>query len=46
MTRVDSRRFGNVIARAEHPLIRLRHLLPHKKTFREKALDWKVLTTS
>ena len=46
MARVDLRRFGNVIARAERPLIRLRHLLPHRKDVGEKALDWKVLTTS
>jgi hypothetical protein len=31
--------FGNVIARAERPLIRLRQLLPHKKDVGEKALD-------
>jgi hypothetical protein len=32
---------GNVIARVKSPLIRLRHLLPHKKAVGEKALDWR-----
>ena len=30
----------NVFARVKRPLIRLRHLLPHKSVG-EKALDWK-----